>query len=72
MIGLHSQLLSKDQKMIVKDALIMYVCQLQKQYFRDHLIALDEYHEKMADIEEITNKLHLKELYKHVPEDKVA
>ena len=72
MIGLHSQLLSREQKMIVKDALIMYVCQLQKQFFRDHLIAFDEYQAKMADIDEITDKLHLKELYKHVPADKVA
>ena len=71
-IGIHSQLLSRDQKMIVKDALIMYVCQLQKQFFRDHDIAFDEYQSKMADIEEITEKLHLKELYKHVPADKVA
>tara|TARA_B100000287_G_scaffold215933_1_gene203690 strand:+ start:7502 stop:7705 length:204 start_codon:yes stop_codon:yes gene_type:complete len=65
MIGLYSQLLSKDQKMIVKDALIMYVCQLQKQYFRDNVIPMDEYHRRMADIDEITEKLHLKDLYKH-------
>ena len=51
--------------MIVKDALIMYVCQLQKQYFRDNVIAMDEYHRRMADIDEITEKLHLKDLYKH-------
>ena len=65
MIGLYSQLLSKDQKMIVKDALIMYVCQLQKQYFRDNVIPTGEYHRRMADIDEITEKLNLKDLYKH-------
>ena len=65
MIGLYSQLLSKDQKLIVKDELIMYVCQLQKQYFRDSDIPFAEYCAKMEEIDHITNHLHLKELYKH-------
>ena len=65
MIGLHSALLTREQKLIVKDSLIMYVCQLQKQFFRDNLISFEEYSTKMQDIEDITNKLHLKELYKH-------
>lgn len=43
----------------------MYVCQLQKQFFRDNLISFEEYSTKMQDIEDITDKLHLKELYKH-------
>ncbi len=51
--------------MIVKDALIMYVCQLQKQFFRDHAIEFEEYNSRMAAIDEITEKLHLKELYKY-------
>lgn len=65
MIGLHSALLTREQKLIVKDSLIMYVCQLQKQFFRDNIISFEEYSSRMEDIEEITNKLHLKELYKH-------
>tara|TARA_B100000427_G_scaffold158927_1_gene131960 strand:- start:4751 stop:4954 length:204 start_codon:yes stop_codon:yes gene_type:complete len=65
MIGLYSQLLNKDQKMIVKDALIMYVCQLQKQYFRDNVIPMEEYQRRMAEIDDLTDKLHLKDLYKH-------
>ena len=64
MIGLYSQLLSNDQKLIIKDSLIMYVCQLQKQYFRDKIMSYDEYHKRMRDIDEITDKLHLKDLYK--------
>lgn len=65
MIGIHSAILSRQQKMIVKDALIMYVCQLQKQFFRDHAIEFEEYNSRMAAIDEITEKLHLKELYKY-------
>ena len=65
MIGLYSALLTREQKLIVKDSLIMYVCQLQKQYFRDNNISFDEYCKRMEDIDEITDKLHLKDLYKH-------
>jgi hypothetical protein len=64
MIGTKTQLLTFEQKLIIKDSLIMYVCQLQKQYFRDKLISFDEYSSRMQDIDEITDKLHLKELYK--------
>tara|TARA_B100000131_G_scaffold316991_1_gene358133 strand:+ start:8345 stop:8542 length:198 start_codon:yes stop_codon:yes gene_type:complete len=64
MIGTKTQLLTFEQKLIIKDSLIMYVCQLQKQYFRDKLISFDEYSARMQDIDEITDKLHLKELYK--------
>ena len=65
MIGLHSALLTREQKLIVKDSLIMYVCQLQKQFFRDNNISFEDYTAKMKDINEITEKLHLKELYRH-------
>ncbi len=65
MIGLYSALLTREQKLIVKDSLIMYVCQLQKQYFRDNNISFEEYCKRMEDIDEITDKLHLKDLYKH-------
>jgi len=65
MIGLHSALLTREQKLIVKDSLIMYVCQLQKQFFRDNIISFEDYTAKMKDINEITEKLHLKELYRH-------
>ena len=43
----------------------MYVCQLQKQFFRDNIISFEDYTAKMKDINEITEKLHLKELYRH-------
>ena len=62
---IHSAILDHEQKLIVKDSLIMYVCQLQKQYFRDGAIPFKEYEKKMKDIEEITEALHLKDIYKH-------
>tara|TARA_Y200000002_G_C22528963_1_gene598902 strand:+ start:553 stop:753 length:201 start_codon:yes stop_codon:yes gene_type:complete len=64
-IGLHSAILTIDQKRILKDSLMMYVCSLQKQYFRDNTIASQDYLDKMKEVETIAEQLHLKELYKH-------
>ena len=61
---LHSAILDHEQKLIVKDSLIMYVCQLQKQYFRDGAIPFNEYEKKMKDIDLICEALNLKDLYK--------
>jgi|TARA_B100000035_G_scaffold236075_1_gene204328 hypothetical protein len=64
MIGLHSALLDKDEKMILKDALFLYVSDLQKRYYGDKLIQTDVYLEKMKEVEAIVEKLHLTELYR--------
>ena len=48
---IHSAILNHEQKLIVKDSLIMYVCQLQKQYFRDGAIPFNEYEKKMKDVD---------------------
>ena len=64
MIGLHSAILDKDEKMILKDALFMYVPNLQKRYYRDKLIDKTVYFDKMKEVEEIVEKLHLSELYR--------
>ena len=65
MIGLNSAILTTNQKLIVKDSLMMYVCSLQKQYFRDGNLSSVEYLKRMKEIETIADQLHLKELYKH-------
>ncbi len=64
MIGLHSAILDKDEKMIVKNALILYVSDLQKRFYRDKLISEDIYLDKMKELQDIVDKLHLAELYK--------
>lgn len=64
MIGLHSAILDKDEKMIVKNALILYVSDLQKRFYRDKLIPEDIYLDKMKELQDIVDKLHLAELYK--------
>ena len=64
MIGLHSALLNKDEKMILKDALFLYVSDLQKRYYGDKLIEEKVYLEKMKEVESIVDKLHLTELYR--------
>ena len=64
MIGLHSAILDKDEKMILKDALFLYVSDLQKRYYGDKLVETDVYLAKMKEVETIVEKLHLTELYR--------
>lgn len=61
---LHSAILSKDEKMILKDALFLYVSDLQKRYYGDKLIETSVYLAKMKDVESIVDKLHLTDLYR--------
>ncbi len=61
---LHSAILDQEQKMILKDALFMYVSNLQKRYYRDNMIDESLYLKKMSEIEKIVEALHLSELYR--------
>lgn len=63
MIGLHSQILDRNEKMILKDALFLYVSDLQKRYYGDKVIETSVYLDKMKEVESIVEKLHLTELY---------
>tara|TARA_B100002019_G_scaffold286384_1_gene296762 strand:+ start:915 stop:1109 length:195 start_codon:yes stop_codon:yes gene_type:complete len=61
---LHTAILDKDEKMILKDALFLYVSDLQKRYYGDKLIEETVYLEKMQEVEAIVEKLHLSDLYR--------
>ena len=61
---LHSQILDKNEKMILKDALFLYVSDLQKRFYADKLIEQPMYLEKMKEVETIVEKLHLSDLYR--------
>ena len=60
----HSALLNTDQKMILKDALFLYVSDLQGRYYRDKLIDTPVYLSKMKEVEDIVESLKLSDLYR--------
>jgi len=60
----HSALLNTDQKMILKDALFLYVSDLQGRYYRDKLIETPTYLAKMKEVEDIVESLKLTDLYR--------
>tara|TARA_A100001234_G_scaffold195516_1_gene184493 strand:+ start:449 stop:637 length:189 start_codon:yes stop_codon:yes gene_type:complete len=60
----HSALLNTDQKMILKDALFLYVSDLQGRYYRDKLIETPTYLAKMKEVEDIVESLKLSDLYR--------
>lgn len=64
MIGLHSQVLTYDQKMLVKDALVLYIQDLQRKFYRDKLIDPAYYNTQMSEVDKVADQLHLKDLYK--------
>jgi hypothetical protein len=64
MVGLHSAILDMDEKLILKDALFLYVSDLQKRYYNDKILPEDTYLCKMREVEGIVEKLHLTELYR--------
>ena len=64
MVGLHSEILNHDQKMLVKDALVLYIQDLQRKFYRDKLIDPTYYNTQMSEVDSIANALHLKDLYK--------
>ena len=64
MVGLHSAILDMDEKLILKDALFLYVSDLQKRYYHDKILPEDTYLAKMKEVEGIVDKLHLTELYR--------
>ena len=64
MTVIKSAILNHSQKELLKDSILSYVTVLQKRYYKDQSIAEEIYLEKMKDIQEIINALHLNELYK--------
>ena len=64
MVGLHSQILNHDQKMLIKNALFLYIQDLQRKFYRDKLIDSTYYNAQMKEVDNVANRLHLKDLYK--------
>jgi hypothetical protein len=64
MIGLHSARLNHDQKMLVKDALVLYIQDLQRKFYRDKMINSEYYNTQMSEVDKVADALHLKDLYK--------
>ena len=61
---IKSSLLDTDQKVVLKDAILLYVTNLQKKYFRDNMIDESLYIKKMQEIQQLVETLHLNDLYK--------
>lgn len=61
---IKSSLLDTDQKVVLKDAILLYVTNLQKKYFRDNMIDESLYTKKMQEIQQLVETLHLNDLYK--------
>jgi len=63
MTNLKSAVLDSMQKEILRQAIFMYVSDLQKEFYQDKTIISEEYDQKMKSISEIVEVLHLKNCY---------
>lgn len=63
MTNLKSAVLDSMQKEILRQAIFMYVSDLQKEFYQDKTIIAKEYDQKMKSISEIVEVLHLKNCY---------
>ena len=50
--------------MLVKDALVLYIQDLQRKFYRDKLIDSTYYNAQMKEVDSIAERLYLKDLYK--------
>ena len=48
----------------MKDALFLYVSDLQKRFYGDKIVPENVYLDKMKEVEAIVEKLHLSDLYR--------
>ena len=63
MTNLKSAVLDSMQKEILRQAIFMYVSDLQKEFYQDKTIISEEYEQRMKSISEIVEVLHLKNCY---------
>ncbi|AFD02659.1 hypothetical protein Syn7803C97_43 [Synechococcus phage S-MbCM6] len=63
MTNLKSAVLDSMQKEILRQAIFMYVSDLQKDFYQDKKIISKEYNARMKSISEIVEVLHLKNCY---------
>lgn len=61
----HSAFLTTDEKKVVSDAMLLYIQQLQKKYYSETIIKLEEYNLEMKVVSEIIEKLHLSSKRRH-------
>ena len=64
MIGLHSAVLDMDEKLILKDAMFLYISNLQRRYYQEHLVDEPTYLKRMSEVQDIVDKLKLSDLYR--------
>ena len=57
MTTLHSAILDREQKVLVKQAILLLICDLQQSFYADKKISKTEYDTKFKQIDEIAQLL---------------
>lgn len=57
---LQSAILSSEEKEIARRAMFLYISELQKHYYNDKTVTTEEYDLLFAQVDDIIDKLHLR------------
>lgn len=60
MTSLRTAILSHEEKEIARRAMFLYIAELQKHYYNDLTIEVDEYNKLFGMVDNIIDKLHLR------------
>ncbi|AIX14644.1 hypothetical protein Syn7803C72_33 [Synechococcus phage ACG-2014d] len=66
MTTLHSAILDPAQKVLVKQAIFLLICDLQQSFYADKKISETEYNTKFKQIDEITQVLGIRDAYREL------
>ena len=64
MTTLHSAILDREQKVLVKQAIFLLICDLQQSFYADKKISETEYNRKFSQIDEIAQLLGIRDAYR--------
>lgn len=64
MTTLHSAILDREQKALVKQAIFLLICDLQQSFYADKKISETEYNRKFSQIDEIAQLLGIRDAYR--------
>ncbi len=66
MTVIRSAMFDRNQKQLLRQAMISLICDLQRSFYADKKISEREYNEKFRQIDEITEILGIRDTYRNL------
>lgn len=63
MTNLRSAILESEEKQVLREAIFLYVTDLQRKYYKQQIISTEDYESQMKTVASIVEVLHLSNFY---------